>query len=64
MYDEVGDGHRIIDMDKEPELEDKIRIDGKEAWIISIGKTDPKYIKQGDTPYMGNYTFERSKYFK
>lgn len=64
MFDENCDNHRIINVDQEPELEDKIRIDGKEAWIISIGKTEPKYVPKGQSPWMGSYTFNREKYFQ
>ncbi len=49
--------------EKPPKLGDSITINGKEAWINSIGQ-QVKYLPKGCSGWMGQYTFNRKYYFK
>ena len=52
-----------FEFEKPPELGDSITIDGKKAWINAIGQ-QIRYLPKGFGGWMGQYTFNRSKYFK
>jgi len=51
-----------VEFDYVPDLGEVIIVDGKTAWITAIGRQDVGVPK--DRQWMGQYTFEREKYFK
>jgi len=49
-------------LEKIPELGDEITVDGKRAWIISIGRQIVGVDLEHQ--WQGQYTFDREKYFR
>ena len=53
-----------MEFDKVPDLGDKIIVNGRDAWIISISNPPTEDPVDKDFQYYGTYTFKREQYFK